>query len=106
MYNIENCVSENKQKAIRILKKLNGSQIDFKNNRHKLNDMPFILIYDYYNSIVSYEVEQVHLVKDKDDYNIEVKISWAKYPIQITKALLFSENNVYIAIEDYYNKVR
>lgn len=108
MKNIWNIIGENKKEAIELLRTNLGfnSILDFSQN-HTEEEIengdcfPFVLITNRHNEIGDYAVGKIRLVYYKD---IEIYINELEEWVNINECLSATENNVYLAIEEFFNK--
>lgn len=114
MKNIWNIIGENKKEAIELIKKNIGVnvELDFSKN-HTEEEIeteecfPFALISNRHFTIGDYAIGKVKLIKNKGTNksdSLEIYVNeWEEW-VSISECLSTTENNVYLAIEEFFNK--
>ena len=113
MKNIWNIIGKNKKEAIELIKKNIGVnvELDFSKNHteeeiEREECFPFVLISNRHFTIGDYTIGKVKLIKNKGTNNsdtLEIYVNeWEEW-VSISECLSSTENNVYLAIEDFFN---
>lgn len=104
MEDIDGLVKRNRERAIELMKSHNINKIIFSANFVDtiVGYIPSVLyMTDDINSRLDTLFVREVRIDDNDNIFLETNISYSGYEININDVYFYSQNNVYVAIEDY-----
>lgn len=106
MKNFWSIIKENRKEAINLMRANNVTKIDFVNEKGEelIEDIPYLLFLVRYNEIMNFQIASVRL-DDKDNLYVLPNDDDISEEISIDKAISASEDNVYFAIEQYFDEL-
>ena len=106
MKNFWSIIKENRKEAINLMRANNVTKIDFVNEEGEelIEDIPYLLFLVRYNEIMNFQIASVRL-DDKDNLYVLPNDDDISEEISIDEAISASEDNVYFAIEQYFDEL-